>query len=35
MPVYDGKKLYELRAQIARASEAIEVPAGKFTASRI
>jgi hypothetical protein len=35
LPVYDGKKLYELRARVARASESAEVPAGNFTASRI
>jgi len=35
MPVYDGKKLYELRARLGLAAEAIEVPAGTFTAARI
>jgi hypothetical protein len=35
MPVYDGKKLYELRARLGRAAEPTEVPAGRFTASRI
>ncbi len=35
MPVYDGKKLYELRARLGLAAEPIEVPAGKFSASRI
>jgi hypothetical protein len=35
MPVYDGKKLYELRARLGHAAEPAEVPAGKFTASRI
>ena len=34
-PVYDGKKLYELRARRGLAAEPIEVPAGKFTAARI
>jgi hypothetical protein len=35
MPVYDGKKLYELRARLGLAAEQLDVPAGKFTASRI
>jgi uncharacterized protein DUF3108 len=35
MPVYDGKKLYELRARRTLASDDVEVPAGTFTASRI
>ncbi|MBI3483541.1 MAG: DUF3108 domain-containing protein [Acidobacteria bacterium] len=35
MPVYDGKKLYELWARLGRAAEQIEVPAGKFNALRI
>ncbi len=35
MRVYDGKKLYELRARRGHAAELAEVPAGKFTASRI
>jgi len=35
MPVYDGKKLYELRARRGLAAEPIEVPAGKFAAARI
>jgi hypothetical protein len=34
-PVYDGHKLYEVRAKIAAGSEAVEVPAGNYTASRI
>lgn len=35
MPVFDGKKLYELRARLGRADDETEVPAGNFTASRI
>ena len=35
MAVYDGKKLYELRARRGLASGEVEVPAGTFTASRI
>lgn len=35
MQVYDGKKLYELRARLENATEPTEVPAGKFMASRI
>lgn len=35
MPVYDGKKLYELKARLERERDDAEVPAGKFTASRI
>jgi len=35
MPVYDGHDLYEMRARIEASSEAVEVPAGKFSASRI
>ena len=34
MPVFDGKKLYDLRAHLAGVEE-LEVPAGQFTASRI
>ncbi len=34
-PVYDGHKLYDLRAKLALRSEAITVPAGDFTASKI
>ena len=34
-PVYDGHKLYEVRAALARSSESITVPAGSFTASKI
>lgn len=35
MPVYDGKKLYELRARKAGVGESINVPAGDFAATRI
>jgi hypothetical protein len=35
MPVFDGKKLYELRARRGLTAEEVEVPAGDFTASRI
>ncbi|MGC1912732.1 MAG: DUF3108 domain-containing protein [Candidatus Acidiferrales bacterium] len=34
-PVYDGRDIYEMRAQLEAATEAISVPAGKFTASRV
>jgi hypothetical protein len=34
-PVYDGHKLYDLRAKRAPGSEAVEVPAGNYTASKI
>lgn len=34
-PVYDGHKLYDVRASIAGSSEPVEVPAGKYTASKI
>jgi hypothetical protein len=34
-PVYDGHKLYDVRAKIAAGSEAVEVPAGNYTTSRI
>ena len=34
-PVYDGHKLYDLRAKLAPGSEAIEVPAGNYTTSKI
>ncbi len=34
-PVYDGHKLYELRAKLAPGSESVEVPAGNYTASKI
>jgi hypothetical protein len=34
-PVYDGHKLYDVRAKLAGASETLTVPAGNFTASKI
>lgn len=34
-PVYDGHKLYDVRAKIAGTSEPVSVPAGKYTASKI
>jgi Protein of unknown function (DUF3108) len=34
-PVYDGHKLYDLRAKLAPGSEAVKVPAGDYTASKI
>ena len=34
-PVFDGKKLYEVQAHLVTESGPAEVPAGKFTASRI
>jgi Protein of unknown function (DUF3108) len=34
-PVFDGKDLFEMRAQRDAAGEAVTVPAGKFTASRV
>ncbi len=34
-PVYDGHKLYDLRAKRAPGTETVEVPAGNYTASRI
>jgi hypothetical protein len=34
-PVYDGHKLYDLRAKLTPGSEAVTVPAGDFTASKI
>jgi len=34
-PVYDGHKLYELRAKRALGSQAVSVPAGDYTASKI
>jgi len=33
-PVYDGHKLYDVRAKLA-GSEAVEVPSGKYTATKI
>jgi hypothetical protein len=34
-PVYDGHKLYDLRAKLVPGSEPVEVPAGNYTASKI
>jgi hypothetical protein len=34
-PVYDGHKLYDVRAKLAGASEAVTVPAGNYTAAKI
>jgi hypothetical protein len=34
-PVYDGHKLYDVRAKLAAASEKVNVPAGNYTASKI
>jgi hypothetical protein len=34
-PVYDGHKLYDVRAKFAGESETIAVPAGNYTASKI
>lgn len=34
-PVYDGHKLYDVRAKLAGAGEAVSVPAGTFKASKI
>lgn len=34
-PVYDGRKLYDVRAVLQSRSEAVTVPAGKFDASKI
>jgi hypothetical protein len=34
-PVYDGRKLYDVRASIQGKSQAISVPAGNYTASKI
>lgn len=34
-PVYDGHKLYDVRAKLASASAAVGVPAGDFRASKI
>lgn len=34
-PVYDGRKLYEVRARLAGQPEKVSVPAGEFQASRI
>ena len=34
-PVYDGRKFYEVRAVLAGKAEAVKVPAGNYTASKI
>lgn len=34
-PVYDGRKLYEVRAKLAAASASVAVPAGSYAASKI
>src|SRR5713226_7799781 len=34
-PVYDGHKLYDVRARLAAAPEKVKVPAGDYTASKI
>jgi hypothetical protein len=34
-PVYDGHKLYDVRAKLGPASERVTVPAGNYTASKI
>src|SRR5258708_28300120 len=34
-PVYDGHKLYDVRARITSASAKVSVPAGNYTASKI
>ena len=34
-PVYDGHKLYDLRAKLAAAAERVNVPAGDYTASKV
>jgi hypothetical protein len=34
-PVYDGHKLYDVRARLLAASEKVNVPAGNYTASKI
>jgi hypothetical protein len=34
-PVYDGQKLYDVRASLAADSEKVTVPAGSYTASKI
>jgi hypothetical protein len=34
-PVYDGRKLYEVRAALAGSAEAVTVPAGSYTANKI
>jgi hypothetical protein len=34
-PVYDGHKLYDVRAKLAAPAEKVNVPAGEYTASKI
>ncbi len=34
-PVFDGHKLYDVRARLAGVAESVTVPAGQFTASKI
>jgi len=34
-PVYDGRKFYEVRAVLLRKAEAVKVPAGNYTATKI
>jgi hypothetical protein len=34
-PVYDGHKLYDLRAKLVPGSETVEVPAGNYTVSKV
>jgi hypothetical protein len=34
-PVYDGHKLYDVRAKLASAGEAVSVPAGSYKASKV
>ena len=34
-PVYDGHKLYDVRASLVPGSESVSVPAGNFTAKKI
>jgi hypothetical protein len=34
-PVYDGRKLYDVRARLLGRSETVSVPAGKYNASKI
>jgi Protein of unknown function (DUF3108) len=34
-PVYDGHKLYDVRASLASGTESVSVPAGNFTAKKI
>jgi hypothetical protein len=34
-PVYDGHKLYDVRASLAGASQSVAVPAGTYTADKV